>query len=151
EYADRRANKWAGNDRSALFDAWIVKTLIPIVPSVSPRNLIHLFGQALHGEEPLRRPYATRPSAPADQVVAMLLVEYSSAPTQVPTWSFAMIKVLDRVIPDRDGATATYETLCSLADRFSRASRVLALLSPDETSLDLSARATIRGFFDDKS
>jgi hypothetical protein len=152
EYADRRANRWTlGNARNALFDTWIVRTIVPIVPSVSPENLIHLFGQALYGDDTSRATHVGRASSPADQVIAMLLMDYGCETPRGPGWEPVMATVVELALADHDGAFAVYETLRGLAERFSRVSRVLAVLAPDETSLELSARTAIRKFFDDKS
>lgn len=151
-YADRRATKWAPrNENNALFDTWIVRTLIPIVPSVTPRNVFHLFSQALYNNDVPRPARANRPSYPTDQMVGMLLVDFSA---EIPTdseWAPLVTAVLEAVIPDQSGAIATYDTFRTLSERFNRVSRVLSTRSPTETSIHMNARDAITRFFYSKS
>jgi hypothetical protein len=151
-YAAKRADRWSFHGtKNELFDTWLIKTLAPVVPSVSSGNLIHLFGQALSsgGEIPLTNHLAS-PTSPVDQIVAMLLVDYAGG-AKSRGWGASLADVIGLAIGSSEQGVAVYETLRTLAERFLRISRVLAFLSPTETTLELAALSAIRQFFDDKS
>lgn len=154
KYSEQRSDRWARQGRAhPLFDMWIVKTLEPIVPSMSLPRLLALFGEALYDELPAHVPRMYRQSSPADEIVALLLIECcsASADSDAPLPSDQVVELVRRLIPDKQTATAVYETLRLASDRFLRACRISALIPGGHDALDLDSSGAIRRFFTAKS
>jgi hypothetical protein len=150
----RQRTRWWTSDGTGqtLFDIWIVRTLAPLVPSMSRNRLLNLLGSVLNDNTPTRLSRRARTPSPVDRIVAMLLVECCSADTQPARGVDEATRSLVRlVVPDQERATAVYESLSTLSDRFLRSSRAAAVTTLRGDSAALDARAAIRSFFGEKS
>jgi hypothetical protein len=154
DYAQRRAHRWSQRGKEhPIFDMWIARTLAPLVPKVPVIRLIALLGHAFHEDVESRVPRRFRQPTPSDQIVALVLIEACSTESDAPVLrdDGERVRFVRLLVPDTEAATAAYETLRTLSDRFLRACRVAAMVPLGGGVLDLDSQATVRDFFRVKS